>query len=59
MQILKEVEEDANPLAKCEEKRNVWAKQWQCDTEVQDPKDKPWKNEELKNLEEVLPRLKE
>ena len=31
MQILKEEEEDAQPLARCEEKRKEWAKHWQCD----------------------------
>ena len=29
------------------------AKHWQCDTEVQDLRDKPWRNEELKSLEEA------
>ena len=35
------------------------AKHWQCDEEVQNLEDKRWKNEELKKLEEALPRLKE
>ena len=48
VQIVKEDEEDATPLARCEEKRKEWAKHWQCDTEVQDLKDKTWMNEELK-----------
>ena len=58
-QILKEEEEDAKPLARCEEKRKEWAKHCQCDTEVQDLKDKLYKNEELKNSEEDMPRLKD
>ena len=56
-QISKEEEEDVNPLARCEEKRKERATHWQCDTEVQDLKDKPWENEELKNSEEHMPRL--
>ena len=38
MQILKEEEEDAKPLARCEEKRRKWAKYRQSDTKVQGPK---------------------
>ena len=34
-----------------------WAKHRQCDREVQDLKDKPWKNEELRSLEEGLPKF--
>ena len=59
MQILKEKEEDAKPLPRCEEKRKEFAKLWQCDTEVQDLNGKPWKNEDLKNLEEDMPRLRD
>ena len=59
VQILKEEEEDAKPLARCEEKKKEWAKRWQCDTKVQDLKDKPWRNDELKDLEEDMSRLKE
>ena len=33
-QILKDEEEDAKPLARCEERRKEWAKHWQCDTKV-------------------------
>ena len=58
-QILKNEEEDAKPLTRCEEKRKEWAKHWQCGTEVQDLKDKPWRSEELKKLEEDMPRFKE
>ena len=43
MQNQKEEEEDAKPLAGCEEKRKEWAKHWQCDTKVQDLEGKPWK----------------
>ena len=39
-QIPKE-EEDAKPLARCEEKRKDWAKHWRCGKEVQDQKSKP------------------
>ena len=53
VQILKEEEEDVKPLARCEEKRKEWATHWQCDTEVQELKDKPWRNEKLKNLERI------
>ena len=35
------------------------AKHWQCNERVQNLEDTPWKNEELKKLEEALPRLKE
>ena len=40
IQILDEEEEDARPLTRCEEKRRAGAKHWQCNSEVQDPKDK-------------------
>ena len=40
-------------------KRREWAKHWQCDEEVQNLEEKLWKIEELKKLEEALPRLKE
>ena len=56
VQVLKKEEEDAKPMARCEEEEE-WAKHWQCDTKVQNPKDKPWRNEELKSLEEEMPRL--
>ena len=59
LQALGELVEDAKPLRGCEEKRKVWAKHWQCDSEVQGMQDKPWRNEELRSLEERLPRLKE
>ena len=50
---------DARLLDGCEAKRKEWAKHWQCDESVQNVEDKPWTNEELKILEEALPRLKE
>ena len=34
-------------------------KHWQCDGEIQNMPNKPWRNEELKDYEEALPRLKE
>ena len=43
MQILKEEEEDAKPMARCEERRKEWAKHWQCGMEVENQKNKPWK----------------
>ena len=46
-------------LDRCEAKREELAKHWQCEESVQNVEDKPWKNEELKKLEEALPRLKE
>ena len=59
VQVLEEVEEDVKPLARCEEKRKQWAKYSQCDTKVPGLKDNPWRNEELKNLEEGMPGLLE
>ena len=47
VQVLQEEERDVTPLRRCEEKIKYLAKHWQCDTEVQDLKDKPWENEEL------------
>ena len=43
------------------ENRKEWAKHWRCDTKVQGLKHKPWpwRNEELNNLEQDLPRLRE
>ena len=35
------------------------AKHWQRDEEVQNVEEKTWKNEDLRNAEEALPRLKE
>ena len=57
MQVVKEVETDAESMKRCEEKRKDWAGHWQCDAEVSDMEDKPWRNEEIKSLEEGLPRL--
>ena len=58
-QILVDEEEDARLLGRCEAKRKEWAKHWQCDEEVQNVEEKPWKNAELRKLEEALPKLKE
>ena len=58
-QIPKKEEEDARLLDRCEATRKEWARHWQCDEDVQDLEDKPWKNEELKKSEEALPRLNE
>ena len=59
VQILKKEEEDTRLLDRCEAKRKEWAKHWQCDEEEQNMQNKPWRNEELKECEEALPRLKE
>ena len=54
-QILeKEEEEDAKLLDRCEAKRKESSKHWQCNEEVQNVQDKPWKNEELRRCEEAL-----
>ena len=50
-------EEDAKPSVRCDKKRKEWAEHWQCGKEVQNQKSKPWRNEELKKLEEDMPRL--
>ena len=52
-------ERDVGPLRGCKEKKKEWAKRWQCNTEVQDLKDKPWRIEELRCSEKRLPRLRE
>ena len=36
-----------------------WSKHWQCNDEIQNMHNKPWRNEELKECEEALPRPKE
>ena len=51
--------EDARLLDRCEARRKEWAKHWQCDEEVQNVEGKLWKNEELRSVDEALPRLKE
>ena len=51
--------EDARLLDRCEAKRKEWSVHWQCYESVQNMEDKPWKSEELKKLEEDLPRLRE
>ena len=57
--ILRKEEEGVRLLDRCEAKEKEWAKHWQCDEGAQNMDDKPWKNEELKKLEEALPSLKE
>ena len=51
---LDEVARNAKTVKGYEEKRKEWAKH----TEVEELKDKPWRSEELRSLEEGLPRLK-
>ena len=58
LQVLEVSEQDATPLRRCEEERKEWTKHWQCDFEVEGAENKPWWNEELRSLEEGLPRLK-
>ena len=59
VQMLEKEEEDAKLLERCEAKRKEWSKHWQCNEEIQNMQDRPWRNEELKECEEALPRLKE
>ena len=59
VQILVEEEENAFLLDRREAKKKEWAKHWQCNEEIQSVQDKPWRNEELKECEEALPRLKD
>ena len=42
-QIPKREEEDARPMNCCEAKRKEWARHWQCDDNVQNMEDNPWK----------------
>ena len=42
-QILEKEEEDAWLMDRCEAKGRDCAKHWQCDEEVQNLEDKPWK----------------
>ena len=58
-QILKKEEEDARLLDRCEAKRKERAKHWQCDESIQNLEDMLWTSEELRKLEEALPRLTE
>ena len=59
VQILKKEEEHARLLDRCEAKKKEWSKHWQCDDEVQNMRNTPWRNEELEECEEALSRLKE
>ena len=58
-QILKKEEEDVRMLDRCEAKRKEWTKHRHWDESVQNTKDKPSENEELKKLGEALPRVKD
>ena len=58
VQILEKEEEDARLLDRCEAKKKEWRKRWQCDEEIQNMQNEPWKNDDLKECEEALPRLK-
>ena len=59
VQILEKEDEDAKLLDRCEAKRKEWSKHWQCNEEIQNMQDKPWRNEEWREYEEALPLLKE
>ena len=59
VQILEKEEEDARLLDRCEAKRKEWSHHWQCNEEIHSMQDKPGRNEELRECEEALPRLKE
>ena len=52
--VLEQVCRDAKPLKMCEAKKKELANQWQCNTEVQNLDDKPWRNAKLRSLEEEL-----
>ena len=56
-QILWKEEEEASLSDCCEAKRKEWSIHWQCDEDVQNMQDNPWRNEELRRCEEALPRL--
>ena len=58
-QILEKQKEDARLLNRCEAKMKEWATHWQCDEDVQNMQDIPWRNEELRRCKEALPRLLE
>ena len=59
VKILKKDEEDANLLERCKAERREWSTHWQCNEEIHNMQNKPWRNDELKECEEALPRLKE
>ena len=42
-----------------EAKKTKWSKHGQCDEEIHNMQNKPWRNKELKKSEEALPSLKE
>ena len=52
LQVVEELEEDAQPTRTREGKGKEWAQHWQCDS-------RGARHEELRSLEEVLTRLKE
>ena len=58
VQILEKEDEDARLLDRCEAKRKEWSHHWQCNEEIHGMQDKPGRNEELRESEEALPRLK-
>ena len=41
---------ETTPMKRCEEKREDWARHWQCDTEAQDMEDEPWRSEDIEAL---------
>ena len=47
VQILKKEEEDSTSLDRCEAERTEWSKHWQCNEEIQNMQNKPWRNDDL------------
>ena len=47
---VEELEGDAKPMERWEEKENEWAKHWQCDSEAHSMEDMPWRSAELRSL---------
>ena len=56
--MLDEVEENAKQKTRSEERGQEWARHWPYNTPAQLEEEKPWKNDELRKLEEALPPLR-
>ena len=59
MDLCDVVDVRGNKYWRCEAKWTELAKHWQCDEEIQNMQNKSWRNENSKECEEALPRLKE
>ena len=46
-------------LARCDDKMKEWANPWHCNREMQDLKEKPWNNEEVRIWKKGSPRSRE